>query len=751
MNVLQMSFSGAVFITAVVIIRGAAIHKLPKKTFLVLWELVMFRLLIPFSIPSVFSVYTLATHSISSTTWPETGRDYSIPNMQGLFVATQGAERPPADVSPSVSVWFMVWCAGILLTGLFFVISYLRCLTEFRTALPVRSHYVEKWLGERPLRRRISVRQSDRISAPLTYGIFRPVILLPKKMDWKKEKQLQYVLSHEYVHICRYDTVTKLVAALALCIHWFNPFVWVMYLLFNRDIELACDESVIRQLGEKSKSAYSLMLIDMEAAKSGLLPFCNSFSKNAIEERITAVMKTKKTSLFAICIAAVLIVGVTTAFATSAAGMGETDAIPDTDFSDSADFSDSSDFADFADFSEEEFDKLLALRFDGYEDMSVSEFQNKVWELTDTEEYRDLLERFSQNTALYEQKDRNEIASFLFYTLEPLTAEKWQTRDFGGGIASDHPGASDNAMLEFVFSLTIQNADTLTVGEYNAARLGVAGGLRNIMHGKTKEQLRNHSFMQEAIDAEIEELNEKWNTDKLRISVEYSFLPLSELDAGEGRQENVQQGQEHREYPNGTEEDYRSLLDLKTADYQSRSVADFNMDLLEWANESYERMERINIDTAQQDFSVNLDSDELSFVAITAWLSGVENGKYVQSINTGRKEEDPILNQYLPSKTAEENGYGAWCDLFYPFSYHIADKKTLTVGERDACISNMISEIQDFWNGTDIEEMLGMTEDDIVGRLKEIAAEYSNDDITIIIQEDSVSFEKMDERDRAFD
>ena len=742
MNVLQMSFSGAVFITAVVLIRGAAIHKLPKKTFLVLWELVLFRLLIPFSIPSVFSVYTLATHSISSTTWPEAGTGYDISTMQGLFVATQGAERPPADVSPSVSVWFMVWCAGILLTGLFFVISYLRCLTEFRTALPVRSHYVEKWLGERPLKRRISVRQSDRISAPLTYGIFRPVILLPKKMNWKKEKQLQYVLSHEYVHICRYDTVTKLVAALALCIHWFNPFVWVMYLLFNRDIELACDESVIRQLGEKSKSAYSLMLIDMEAAKSGLLPFCNSFSKNAIEERITAVMKTKKTSLFAICIAAVLIVGVTTAFATSAAGMGETDAIPDTDFSDSA---------DFAGFSEEEFDKLLALRFDGYEDMSVSEFQNKVWELTDTEEYRDLLERFSQNTALYEQKDSNEIAAFLFYTLEPLTAEKWQTRDFGGGIASDHPGASDNAMLEFVFSLTIQNADTLTVGEYNAARLGVAGGLRNIMHGKTKEQLRNHSFMQEAIDAEIEELNEKWNTDKLRISVEYSFLPLSELDAGEGRQENVQQGQEHREYPNGTEEDYRSLLDLRTADYQSRSVADFNMDLLEWANESYERMERINIDTAQQDFSVNLDSDELSFVAITAWLSGVENGKYVQSINTGRKEEDPILNQYLPSKTAEENGYGAWCDLFYPFSYHIADKKTLTVGERDACISNMISEIQDFWNGTDIDEMLGMTEGDIVGKLKEIAAEYSNDDITIIIQEDSVSFEKMDERDRAFD
>ncbi len=734
MNLLQMSFSGAAFITAVVLIRAVAIHKLPKKTFLVLWELVILRLLIPFSIPSMFSIYTLVTHSISSTTLPEVGTNYNIPTMQGLFVTTQGAVQSPADISPSVSMWFLVWCAGIILTTLFFVISYLRCLIEFRTALPVHNHYIEKWLAERPLKRPILVRQSDRISSPLTYGIFRPVILIPKKMDWNNEKQLQYVLSHEYVHIYHYDTVTKLIATLALCIHWFNPFVWVMYLLFNRDIELACDESVIRQFGEKSKSAYSLMLINMEAAKSGLLPFCNNFSKNAIEERITAVMKIKKTSLLAICIAAILIIGVTTAFATSAAGNSkEKNTVHDTDFSD------------------EEFDKLLALQFDGYEDMSVSEFQSKVWELTDTKEYRNLLERFSQNTTLYEQKDSNEIASFLFYTLEPLTAEKWQTRDFGGGITTDYPDASDNAMLEFVFSLTIQNADTLTVGEYNAARLGVASGLQNILQGKTKEQLQNNSFMQEAIQAEIEKLNGQWNTDKLQIFVDYSYMPLSELDTGKSEQENIQQEQEHREYPNGTEEDYRSLLNLKTADYQNMPVADFNMDLLEWANESYERMERINVDTAHQDFSVNLDSDELSFVALTTWLSGVENGKYVQSINTGRKEEDPIHNQYLPSKTAEENGYGAWCDLFYQFSYHIADKKTLTVGERDHCISNMMNKIQDFWNRTDMEEMLSMTEDDIVSKLQEIAAKYSNANITITIREDSVGFEKMDERNREFD
>ncbi len=564
MSLLQMSFSGAVFITAVVMIRAAAINKLPKKTFLVLWELVMVRLLIPFSIPSVFSVYTLVTHGLSSAALPEVTTDYNMPVVEGVFAATGGMEQPPADILSSVSLWFIVWCAGMIPAALFFVISYLRCLMEFRTALPVRSHYVEKWLEQQTLKRPVLVRQSDRISTPLTYGIFRPVILMPKKTDWKNEKQLQYILTHEYVHIYRYDTVTKLLAACALCVHWFNPFVWVMYRLFNRDIELACDESVIRQFGEKSKSAYSLMLINMEAAKSGLLPFCNNFSKNAVEERITAIMKMKKTSLFAICIAAMLIVGVTTTFATSAAGSDrESNTVQGTDFSD------------------EEFDKLL-----------------------------------------------------------------------------------------------------------------------------------------------------------------------SEPDTGRGGQETIEEEQESREYPNGTEEDYRSLLELKTADYQARSVADFNMDLLEWANESYERMERINIDIAQQDFSVNLDSDELSFVALTTWLSGVENGKYVQSINTGRKEEDPGYNQYLPSKTAEENGYGAWCDLFYQFSYHIADKETLTVGERDYCIGSMMNGIQDFWNETDLEEMLSMTKDDVISKLKEIAEEYSNDDISITIYEDSVGFEKMDERNR---
>ncbi|MBD5451434.1 MAG: hypothetical protein HDR25_02220, partial [Lachnospiraceae bacterium] len=198
-------------------------------------------------------------------------------------------------------------------------ISYLHWRFEFQTSLPIQNNYVNQWLETHLQKRSVSVRQSDKISTPLTYGIFKPVILMPKKTNWENTEQLEYVLLHEYVHICRYDSAVKLISTLAVCVHWFNPLVWVMYILFQRDIELACDESVVHRFGETSKSTYAHMLIDMEARKSGFMPLCNSFSKNAIEERIIAIMKMKKTSVIAVLTAVILIAGVTTIFATTAA------------------------------------------------------------------------------------------------------------------------------------------------------------------------------------------------------------------------------------------------------------------------------------------------------------------------------------------------------------------------------------------------------------------------------------------------
>lgn len=316
MSLLQMSISGAILILAIVVIRAVAINRLPKKTFLVLWGIALLRLLIPFSVPSVFSVYSLVGQNTAVNHLGQTAISNFVPVIQGDSLEL--AEKMSSVPAIHISLWFVIWFVGMAFCTAFFAISYVRCRFEFSTSLPVQNDFVEKWLEKHQLMRHVSIRQSDKISAPLTYGIFQPVILMPQTTDWKNTKQLQYVLLHECVHIRRFDTVTKLLSTFALCVHWFNPLVWVMYILFNRDIELACDESVVRMSGETSKKDYSLMLISMEAKKSGLQPFCNNFSKNAIEERITAIMKIRKMTIFSIVAACLVVLSTMTAFATSA-------------------------------------------------------------------------------------------------------------------------------------------------------------------------------------------------------------------------------------------------------------------------------------------------------------------------------------------------------------------------------------------------------------------------------------------------
>ena len=322
MNLLQMSRSGAVMILVIVVIRALAINKLPKKAFLVLWGVVTVRLLIPYSLPSSFSVYSLLEHfaptSEAVTDMPATPFAPMSPTHNVMPVpGTSATNMAAASVDP----WIIVWMVGALVCAVFFAVAYLKCRREFKASLPVDNEYVRHWLSEHRIHRTIEIRQSGRISAPLTYGVFRPVILMPKTADWDDSDTLKYVLAHEYVHIRRFDAVTKLVLTVALCVHWFNPVVWVMYVLANRDIELSCDEAVIRQFGERTKSAYAMTLIRLEETQSGLTPLCNNFSKNAIEERIIAIMKIKKTSLVALIVAVALVVGVTTAFATSAKGV----------------------------------------------------------------------------------------------------------------------------------------------------------------------------------------------------------------------------------------------------------------------------------------------------------------------------------------------------------------------------------------------------------------------------------------------
>ena len=322
MSLLQMSFLGTVIILLIVVLRAVLINRLPKKTFLILWWIALIRLLVPFSIKSVTSIYSLLQSIYSDINPVRTAQTTTFLPIHGnMPEIANGLSEAMVQRTESISILSVIWLAGLLLCFGFFAVSYIKCYREFRFSLPVENDILEAWKEKHPLKRSLSIRQTETIAAPLSYGVIRPVILMPKNTEWKNIYQLRYVLEHEYVHIRRLDMLTKLIMIAAVCIHWFNPLVWVMYILFNRDLELSCDETVVRRFGMDIKSVYATALISMEEKKSGLTPLCNSFSKNAIEERIRAIMRIKKTSKFAVIISAVLVICVTGGFATSASSL----------------------------------------------------------------------------------------------------------------------------------------------------------------------------------------------------------------------------------------------------------------------------------------------------------------------------------------------------------------------------------------------------------------------------------------------
>ncbi len=324
MNLFQMSFSGAVMICMVIVARRIFLHRLSKKILMLLWTLALVRLMIPFYVPSQHSVYLFLEEKLAAnmTQMSENNAyreaqsqvkanmtqvsyfDAEIENdiavEQGKFSIIDGFKDVFDDVS-IMGVITIVWALGAAVLALYFSAAYIIGRRRFAQAVPLEGELLclaDEFLENNRLSRNISVRQSDLISSPLTYGIFVPVILIPKSMDANDKKTLHLVLAHEFEHIRRFDALRKLFMAAVLCIHWFNPFVWVMYSLFNRDIELCCDEMVLAEMGEGGSKEYALMLISLEERRNKIMPFYSGFSRNEIQERIEVIMNKKKSSIF---------------------------------------------------------------------------------------------------------------------------------------------------------------------------------------------------------------------------------------------------------------------------------------------------------------------------------------------------------------------------------------------------------------------------------------------------------------------
>ena len=230
MSFWSMSVSGGVFILAIVIVRSLFADKLPGKVFQVLWFAAVLRLLLPFSIPSAFSIYSLAADYIpisynhaeksisemlpflkqrqtdsqkEAEEWNSYAQLAEEENGFGQIVDTyydqQAETENVAEQEESLrqerddfSIWRALYWGGAGICGLYYVFTYIRCLREFRTSLPVEKTVLQEKINAFSIKRKITVRQWDLAAAPLTYGIIHPVILLPKTLIQENQEQINF-------------------------------------------------------------------------------------------------------------------------------------------------------------------------------------------------------------------------------------------------------------------------------------------------------------------------------------------------------------------------------------------------------------------------------------------------------------------------------------------------------------------------------------------------------------------------------
>ena len=292
LKALNMSISASWMVLAVLIAR-LCLKKAPKWISVFLWALVGFRLLCPFSVESNFSLIP------SGETVPAEIMMAPAPAVQTGVSALDSVVNPVisqsfspnlGDSANPLQIWIPVsanlWLLGIAVMLVYAVVSYLRLKLRIREA----TLYTE------------NVYFSE-ISSPFVLGIVKPMIFLPYHIGGEK---IEYVVAHEKAHILRKDHWWKPTGFLVLSVHWFNPVVWLAYILFCRDIELACDEKVVKNLSSAQRADYSAALVSCSTVQRQFSPCPLAFGEGSLKARVKAVLYYKKPTLWVLILALVL-------------------------------------------------------------------------------------------------------------------------------------------------------------------------------------------------------------------------------------------------------------------------------------------------------------------------------------------------------------------------------------------------------------------------------------------------------------
>ena len=304
LEIVNRSIAASWIVIAVLILRFC-LKKAPKWVNVLLWGIVAVRLIFPFSIESALSLIPSA-ETVSPSIMMETAPSVQtgVPALDQVInpvIDHSLSPAPGASANPLqiwISVLTVIWLLGVAALFLYSAVSYRRLRRRVCEAVILRDN----------------IYQSENVCSPFVLGIIRPKIYLPYHMD---KREMDHVIAHEQTHIRRGDHWWKPLGFLLLTVHWFNPLLWLGYILLCRGIELACDEKVIREMGNEQRADYTQALVSCSVSRRSIAACPLAFGEVGIKERVKSVMNYKKPAFWIILASALICAAAAVCFLTN--------------------------------------------------------------------------------------------------------------------------------------------------------------------------------------------------------------------------------------------------------------------------------------------------------------------------------------------------------------------------------------------------------------------------------------------------
>ena len=304
LKLVNLSISASWLILAVLVLR-VVLKKAPKWVMPLLWGVVALRLVCLFSIESALSLIpsaeTIPSEIVTETREPVLYEQATLdivtnPTLPSAAEVPVGVSRQQAQVD--FNIYSVLWLAGMAALLVHALVSAGKLKRKLATAILLRDNIYE----------------SEFVDSPFVFGVVKPNIYLPMHMD---EGTAAYVIAHEHAHLARRDHWWKVLGYLVLALHWFNPLVWVAYILFCRDIELACDEKVVKGLDGAARADYSQALLSCAAPKRAVAACPLAFGEGNIKTRVKSALHYKKPAFWVAAAAVLAVVIVAVCFLTN--------------------------------------------------------------------------------------------------------------------------------------------------------------------------------------------------------------------------------------------------------------------------------------------------------------------------------------------------------------------------------------------------------------------------------------------------